>query len=268
MAVKDYYGVLGTEPGASEEEIKKAYRRLAFEWHPDKHQQSDEDKKKIAEDRFKEISEAYAVLSDPEKRRNYDASGDPNGAPFNFRTNGDPFDLFSRFGFGFRPAQGTPRASRGQNVQILQDIPLSAALFGTELGVTYSVTSPCAACDNRGATEFELCDACKGSGFIVSRQQNMIMQHTCDTCRGMGQKAKNKCGTCHGQAVIQEDKMFTVQVPAGIQPGATLRLAGQGGKGFKGGPPGDLLLRLGVVYPDLSKLSEEEKAQLGALLSK
>jgi molecular chaperone DnaJ len=267
--IKNYYGILGVEPSSSEEEIKKAYRKLAFEWHPDKHQQSDEQKKTEAEERFKEISEAYAVLSDTEKRRNYDASGDPNGASFNFRTSGDPFDIFSRFGFNFRPhQQGQARSLRGQNVQILQDIPLVAALFGTELEVRYSVSSPCETCDGRGATEFELCDTCKGSGFIVNRQQNMIMQHSCDVCRGVGQKPKNQCSTCRGQGLIQDERQVTVQIPAGVHPGATLRLTGQGGKGFRGGATGDLLLQLRVIYPDLSGLTDEERNQLSALLTK
>ena len=165
--VRDYYGILGVEPSSSEEEIKKAYRRLALEWHPDKHEQADDEKKAEAEEKFKEISEAYAVLSDPQKRQNYNASGNPDAPPFNFRTQGDPFDIFSRFGFRTQNP-GQPRALRGQNVQMLQDISMADALFGTEIPIKYSVTSPCVTCDNRGATEFEFCDNCKGSGFIVN----------------------------------------------------------------------------------------------------
>src|SRR5574338_161282 len=269
--VKDYYGILGVESGASDEDIKKAYRRLAQEWHPDKHQLKSEQEQKEAEEKFKEISEAYATLSDSEKRANYDATGDPNGRPFNFRTSGDPFDLFTQFtrgGFGFRHNPGTPQPTRGQTIQLLHEISLSQALFGGEISVRYGVMSPCEGCGGRGATEFELCADCKGSGHTVHMQPNMVIQQTCAPCGGSGQKAKTLCTSCQGRRFVEEQKSFQVQLPPGLANGNSLRLAGQGGKGANGGPSGDTIVNVKVLYPDLSRYTDEEKETLRRLLAK
>lgn len=267
--VKDYYGILGVESGASDEDIKKAYRRLAQEWHPDKHQLAPEQQQKEAEEKFKEISEAYATLSDAEKRANYDATGDPTGRPFNFRTSGDPFDIFSQFHrSGFRSAPRAPQPTRGQTIQLLHEISLTQALFGGEIPVQYSVLVPCEGCGARGATEFELCTDCKGSGHTVHMQPNMVIQQTCAPCGGSGQKAKTMCPGCQGKRFLNEQRSFQVQLPPGLNTGNSLRLAGQGGKGMNGGPPGDTIVNIRVRYPNMEQYSDEEKDTLRRLLDK
>lgn len=265
--MKDYYQTLGVAKNSSPAELKAAYRKLAQQWHPDKHVDSS---KSDAEEKFKEISEAYAVLSDEEKRRNYDTTGSQEGLG-NFRTTGDPFEMFRKMGgFGFDMNFGPqqPRPMRGQNIQESLDICLRDALFGVEIPLQYNVMSSCETCDGNGATEFELCDVCKGQGGVTHHQGNMIMHQTCTTCRGQGRKPKIACSSCSGRGVQRHQKSVNVGIPGGVVNGSTLRLAGQGGRGFRGGPPGDMLITLRVKYPDIDSFSEEERRQLEQLLSK
>lgn len=271
--MKNYYETLGVERDVDEQQLKSAYRKLAQEWHPDKHQ--DDDKKEEAEEKFKEISEAYAVLSDEEQRRNYDATGSPEGrGPFGsrhggFRTTGDPFEIFRKFGgFDFQAGPRQPRPMKGQNVQELVEISLKESLFGSEIKFDYHVTSSCDVCKGRGATEFEPCEVCYGQGGAVYRQRNMVMQQTCGKCRGQGEIAKTICAKCAGRCMVGETKFLNIVIPRGISNGTNLRLAGQGGRGFNGGPKGDLLLVVKVKYPDLGSWTEKERRQLDRLLSK
>jgi molecular chaperone DnaJ len=267
--MKDYYQILGVERSASPDDLKKSYRKLAQQWHPDKHP---EETKSEAEEKFKEIAEAYSVLSDEEKRRNYDATGSPEGrGSFGFHTTGDPFDLFRRMGgFGFDMNFGPqqPRPMKGQSLQHTVEISLRDSLFGVELPFHFSVMSACELCDGNGAVDFELCDACKGQGGVTQHQGNMVMHQTCGRCGGQGRKPKSACQSCGGRGVSKSDKSLTVSVPKGIANGTTLRLAGQGGRGFRGGPPGDMLLQIRVKYPDVDSLTQEERTQLEQLLSK
>lgn len=268
--VKDYYQILGVLRDADESQIKKSYRKLAQEWHPDTKHSLEEEKQKEAEEKFKEISEAYAVLSDPEKKINYDATGNPNQRqmPFGFRTYGDPADILARH-FGFRqqpPAR--PQAAKGQSVQRPLDVSLKSALFGGESTVSYDVTSGCEDCGARGGTEFEMCPDCKGSGARILRESNMVMQTTCPRCRGQGQRITKVCEKCSGQGVVSEEKTINVKIPKGIRHGMSLRIPGRGGRGFNGGPPGDILLVINLQYPDISQLDGEEKSQLEKLLTK
>jgi molecular chaperone DnaJ len=269
--LKDYYQILSVPRDADENQIKKAYRRLAQEWHPDKHNQ-DEEKKQEAEEKFKEISEAYAVLSDSEKKTNYDATGDPNSSGMHFRTYGDPLEIFrQQFGFrhfGFREGPNRPQPTKGQSIQKRLDVSLKEALFGGERSFSYNVNSSCGTCEGRGGTEFELCSECKGAGMQTQRGPNVIMQTTCQHCRGDGQKIKTLCESCNGRGVVDESKTLNVKIPEGIRHGMTLRIPDKGGRGFQGGPPGDILLAVNLQYPDLSGLGDEEKEQLEKLLSK
>lgn len=271
--MKNYYEILDASRDADTGQLKAAYRKLAQKWHPDKHQNSD--KQEEAEEKFKDISEAYAVLSDEEKRRNYDATGSPDGPtshgfrPGGFHTTGDLFEIFRQFGeFDFQTGPRSPRPMKGQNIQEIVEIPLEDALFGTEKKLNYHVTSACEICKGLGATEFETCGTCEGQGGRIHQQGNMITQQVCGVCKGQGNKPKTFCGKCAGKGMFEEEKILTIVIPKGIANGANLRLVGQGGRGFNEGPYGDMLLVVKINYPDLDLLSEKEKEQLKKLLSK
>jgi len=265
--MKDYYQTLGVEKDASSEEIKSAYRKLALEHHPDRNPDNPE-----SEEKFKEISEAYSVLSDEEHKQNYDATGSPTGRNFNYQTTGDPFDVFRRMAgmgnFGSRQGPQQPRPLKGQSLQEVVEISLKESLFGTDRTVDYSVTSSCETCSGNGATEFETCTSCNGQGGRTHQQGNMVMHQTCGGCMGRGQKPKKICDTCAGKGLQVESKNLTVKIPPGVRHGVNLRLAGQGGRGFHGGPSGDVMLGIHVAYPDINSLSEEERRQLEQLLTK
>jgi len=263
---KDYYEILGVAKEATVDEIKTAYRSLAHEWHPDKHQE--EDKQKDAEEKFKEISEAYSVLADEEQRRNYDATGSPQGSPFNFGTTGDPFDIASHFGFNIHRAPRQPTARRGQNVKIGVQISLVDSLFGTNLPIKYKTLSGCGNCKGHGGTDFEVCASCDGQGMKIQQRPGMVMQQTCGDCGGQGKSIKTVCSQCNGQTYVEEEKTLGVVIPEGLPNGAALRIVGKGGAGFNDGPPGDVFIEVQVQGPDLSKLSDEEKGTLKELLSK
>ena len=266
--MKNYYEILKVDRDADAAQIKTAYRDLAQQWHPDKHP---EEGKEGAEEKFKEISEAYSVLSDDEKKLNYDTTGSPEGAgSFGFQTTGDPFEMFRRmsgvdFGMGGPRA---PRPMRGQSIQETVEVSLKDALFGLEHSLKYQIISSCEACDGSCAEEFETCDQCRGQGGVTARRGNMVVHQTCGRCGGQGRKISKICKECSGRGTQTDIKNLTVSVPKGISNGTTLRLAGQGGRGFHGGPPGDILLLITVKYPDLDTLSDKEKKQLVQLISK
>ncbi len=264
MSVKDYYQVLGVDRSASAADLKSTYRKLALEYHPDRNPDNPE-----AEERFKSISEAYSVLSDPEKKRMYDATGSVEArTPFGFRTRGDPFDLFSQFGQRANPGPQIPRPLRGQNVQKTIEVPLAESLFGGEYRFEYRVSSGCDRCEGEGGTEFSVCDQCAGGGVVVQRTEHMISQTPCPLCRGRGRKVTKVCDKCTGRGLCHESKNLSVVVPVGIHNGAILRLQGQGGRGVHGGLTGDLLLQVDVVYPNIDNFTEEERTQLQQLLGK
>ena len=252
------------ERGADQRAIKKAYHKLATVWHPDKHANKETQEEATA--KFKEISEAYAVLSDTEKRIQYDSHGDTFvGRP---RYAQDPFDIFRNFGFQAGPSRG-PRPLRGQSIQQVVGISLKDALFGVEKSFEFQVNSSCEKCDGRKATEFETCDKCKGKGIHVnSSNPNMVMHTLCPACRGEGKKILKPCDMCNGQGLRLDSKSLTVTIPVGISHGTVLRLAQQGGRGFFGGPPGDILLKVDIEYPVLTGWGEEDKEKLRSLLSK
>lgn len=264
--MKDYYQILGLDRGADPDKIKIAYRALAKKWHPDVNPDNQEE----AEEKFKEISEAYSVLSDPDKKSNYDSTGSPEGNPFagGFRTTGTPFDIFSnRSPFGER--QAGPRPMRGQGVQLTLVLSLKEALLGTDRPLEFNVTSSCSDCGGRGGKEFSLCPNCNGSGFIQRQPQpGMMIQTACSKCGGRGQSIKTPCDVCGGRCIVQDARKLNLVIPPGVKHGNTMRIAGKGGAGFNGGPPGDVMITLNVEYPDLSQLNDDERNQLETLLSK
>ncbi len=262
---RDYYEVLGLQKGASDEEIKKAFRKLAKENHPDLHPGD-----KAAEERFKEINEAYEVLSDQEKRQRYDQFGfagvDPSygagagagGAGFGgfdgfggFGDLGDIFESFFGGGGGSRRNANGPR--RGENLRAGLDLSFEEAAFGCQKEVQVSRIEDCADCHGTGCapgTTAEVCPDCRGSGQVRRAQRTAfgMMQTTvtCDRCRGAGKIIHSPCPTCKGKGAVRHNKTVSVTIPAGIDDGQTLSVRGQGHRGSNGGPAGDLLVTVRV----------------------
>jgi molecular chaperone DnaJ len=248
-AARDYYEVLGVERGASEEELKKAYRKLALKHHPDRNQ-GDE----AAAAKFKEATEAYQVLSDGEQRRLYDQYGheglrgraaagmggiDPREVFERIFSHGGLQDLFAGM-FGGGP-QGGPR--QGSHLRVGITIPLKEAFAGTERTIALHRHEPCEDCAGSGAkkgTSPEPCKGCGGRGRIQRSQGFFMMQTTCPSCRGAGQVIKDPCRTCRGAGVRENEVEIRVRVPKGISTGTALRLYGEGEPGAQGGPRGDL----------------------------
>lgn len=270
MAKRDYYDVLGVGRNASPDEIKTSYRRLARQHHPDVNQGN----QKVAEERFKEISEAYEVLADPEKRRNYDAMGfagvEPNFGPQgftwqNFTHAGDLEDLLGAspffqeiFGQGFAESPfGSPRRRvsgvpfRGSDIEISVRLPLSAAVTGAEPKLDIPQTIPCSDCKGTGArngTALEVCPECDGRGQVRRSQSRgysqLITISECPICHGSGRRVRDVCPTCEGSGALQKVRHLEVTVPPGVEDGAVLRLARQGGPSVEGGVPGDLFVQI------------------------
>ncbi|WP_214847576.1 molecular chaperone DnaJ [Exiguobacterium sp. s193] len=254
MEKRDYYEVLGVARDASAAEIKRAYRKLARTYHPDVNKESDADAK------FKEISEAYEVLSDDNKRARYDQYGhqDPSqgGAGFSGAEGfGDIFDMF--FGGGGR--RQDPNAPRkGQDLQYVEEIDFMEAVSGVEKVITIPVEEDCETCHGSGAkpgTHPETCKRCGGSGHINVEQNTMfgrvVNQTTCSTCQGRGQIVKEPCETCRGAGRVRKNKDVRVKIPAGIDNGQQIRLAGKGEAGVNGGPFGDLYVVVRVREHEL-----------------
>ncbi|HID02375.1 MAG TPA: molecular chaperone DnaJ [Desulfobacterales bacterium] len=275
-AKRDYYKTLGVDKGVSKEEIKRAYRRLAKKYHPD----LNKDNPKEAEERFKEVSEAYEVLSDPQKRANYDRFGhagvdfgpggfdwsqftrfgdvedifgdlfkDFFGGNFGFsRTRGESIfeDLFERGGFTRTGGRYGARAERGSDIRYDLEIDLEEAAKGMEKEISVFKEEDCPSCGGTGASSggLETCSTCGGTGQIrkVQRQgfAQFISISTCPRCRGRGKVIKNPCENCGGSGKIKLNKRISVRIPPGVDTGNRLRIAGEGGAGERGGPPGDL----------------------------
>ena len=257
---RDYYEVLGVEKGASAEEIKKAYRKKAMQFHPDRNPGD-----KTAEEKFKEVGEAYEVLSDDDKRSRYDQFGfqgvDPNfgggsgfgGSGFGgFGGFGDFGDIFSEFfGGGGRSrgsASNAPR--RGENVGVRLDLTFEEAAFGCEKEVSAQRIENCAACNGSGSADgvIESCSRCHGSGQVRTTQSfmGMTMQSTsaCPQCSGRGKIIKNPCSTCKGKGKVRRVQKIKVKVPAGVDEGQSVRVRNEGCVGVNGGPNGDLLAEI------------------------
>lgn len=256
MAKRDFYEILGVAKSASAEEIKKAYRRIAMKNHPDRNPDNKE-----AEDIFKEATEAYEVLSDKEKKAAYDQYGhagvDPNsgfgGGPggAGFGDFGDIFgdvfgDIFGQGGRG-RGGRGGPR--RGSDLRYDLDLELEDAVRGKTIQIKVPTLVACKPCDGSGAKKGSTpttCSTCGGHGQVRMSQGFIAVQQTCPTCRGRGQVISDPCSTCHGQGRVHDTKTLSVKVPAGVDTGDRIRLAGEGEAGPEGGPAGDLYVQVRV----------------------
>ncbi len=251
-AQRDYYEVLSVNRSANGDEIKRAYKKLALKYHPDRNPGDEE-----AVARFKEAAEAYEVLSDPDKRARYDRYGHAGvkgarGRGPEFQDLGDIFDQFGDifgdlFGGGRRRSSGGPR--RGANLQTSLTITLLEAAEGCEKDIEVNRKKTCRQCHGTGAEpgyEPETCDYCGGQGQIIQAQGFFRVQPTCPACRGAGKIVRHKCNHCYGAGVEDERVTLTVRVPAGIDNGMQLCLRGEGAAGANGGPRGDLYVDIRV----------------------
>ncbi|MBA3300398.1 MAG: molecular chaperone DnaJ [Thermoleophilaceae bacterium] len=249
MAVKDPYRALGVEKKASQEEIKKAYRKLARRWHPDRN--SGDPK---AEERFKEIQEAYDTVGDPESRKKFDQGGGIFGGggfdPGSFRTGapgggfGGISDIFSDiFGGGGAAGGGRTRAERGRDLEAEVHISFTQAMEGAQVPVSVSMSAPCPTCRGTGAapgTTPEVCPSCSGRGVEAESQGVFSISQPCRECGGTGTRITDPCATCHGAGATRQVKRYKVNIPPGVREGSRVRLAGKGEPGQRGGPSGDL----------------------------
>jgi len=261
---KDYYDVLGVTKNANEAEIKKAYRKLAKQYHPDGNPGDEE-----AEHKFKEATEAYEVLGDSEKKAKYDqfghaafSNGGGGGAGgFNYSDMGDIFgDFFGDF-FGGGSRRRNPNApTKGADLRASIQLDFEEAVFGVDKDIQITISETCDTCSGSGAkagTSAETCAVCHGSGQVRFNQQTLFgtVQNvrTCNSCGGSGKTIKEKCTTCYGSGFVKQKKKISVSIPAGIDHGQTIRLKGKGEPGTNGGPRGDILL---TIYVKAHKVLE------------
>jgi molecular chaperone DnaJ len=251
MAKRDYYEVLGVSRDAGEAEIKKAYRRAAMKYHPDRNPGDD-----AAAEQFKEIQEAYAVLSDDQKRAAYDRFGhagvDGAGMGGGHPGGGDPFsDIFGDvfgdiFGGGRR---GRRQAARGADLRYILELTLEEAAHGSEQKIRVPASETCERCEGSGAepgTQPETCPTCGGHGDVRIQQGIFSIQQPCPQCRGSGRIVGSPCGSCQGQGRVQREKTLSVKIPAGVDTGDRIRVAGEGEAGHNGAPSGDLYVQVKV----------------------
>lgn len=253
MTDRDYYEVLGVSRNASNDELKQAFRRLARQYHPDVNDSPD------AEERFKEINEAYAVLSDPERRAAYDRFGHAGvrgagGVPdftVDFSDFADIFEEFFGFGRGTRRARNVPR--RGSDLQYRLDLTFEEAVFGTEKEIEITRDEVCSHCHGQRAepgTSPVRCATCNGRGEVRQARQtilgSMVQVTTCPTCGGSGETIATPCRVCNGRGLERKTRKKIVTIPAGVDTGNQIRLAGEGQPGINGGPNGNLYLLINV----------------------
>ncbi len=261
---RDYYEVLGIQKGASEDEIKKAYKKLARKYHPDMNPGDKE-----AEEKFKEVNEANEVLSDPEKKARYDQFGfagvDPNygagagggayGGGFDFGDLGDIFGSFFGGGFGSGQRRNPNAPQRGESIRASVSVSFTEAAFGCEKSVTLERSEQCPTCKGNGCapgTTPEICPDCHGTGTVQTRRQTPMgvfaSNGPCRKCGGTGRLIHQPCPDCRGTGAVRKRKTIKVNIPAGIDHGQTISLRGQGNAGRNGGPAGDLLITV-MVQP-------------------
>lgn len=251
MAKRDYYEVLGVSKTANDDEIKKAYRKLAMKYHPDRNPDNPE-----AEEKFKEASEAYEILSDSEKRSMYDRMGHnafEGGGGFNGGGGFSAEDIFSQFGDIFGGAfggggRGQQRQRRGADLRYVMELTLEEAIKGVKKTITFSAPAPCEVCDGHGAKnpkDVETCRTCHGTGQVRMQQGFFAVQQTCSTCRGNGKTIKNPCNSCHGSGIKDRQQTLEVTIPAGVDNGDRVRLTGKG-EAVANGQAGDLYVEVVV----------------------
>ncbi|MBT5456943.1 MAG: molecular chaperone DnaJ, partial [Rhodospirillaceae bacterium] len=256
MAKQDYYDVLGVDRGAGEDEFKKAYRKLAMKYHPDRNQGDT-----TAETKFKEINEAYDVLKDDQKRAAYDQfghaafeNGGPGGAG-GFGGGGgagfaDIFDeMFGDFMGGRQQQRGGGGRSRGSDLRYNLEISLEDAFKGRETRIRVPSSVGCEECNGSGAAKGShpsTCGTCQGHGKVRASQGFFTIERTCPTCGGVGQTIENPCGVCSGAGTVRKEKTLSVTIPAGVEDGMRIRLSGEGEAGSKGAPAGDLYIFVAV----------------------
>jgi molecular chaperone DnaJ len=265
MAKRDYYDVLGVAKGADADELKKAYRKMAIKYHPDKNEGD-----KAAEEKFKEAAEAYEVLSNPEKRQRYNQFGhaanaqSPNGSGGGYGGSMNMDDIFSQFGDifgggspfegffgggGRQSSGGGRRVARGSNLRIKVRLTIEEIANGTEKKIKVNKQIICKTCDGTGAKDrssMQTCKTCGGQG-AVRRVTNTILGQmqttsTCPTCNGEGQVITAKCTTCHGDCLIRGEETISINIPAGVSEGMQLSMSGKGNAAPRGGMPGDLII--------------------------
>ncbi|WP_333875675.1 molecular chaperone DnaJ [Methylobacter sp.] len=254
MAKEDFYKLLGVDRNASDAEIKKSYRSKAMKYHPDRNK----DNQVEAEAKFKQIKEAYEVLSDPKKRSAYDQFGhagiDPSmgggrgASGFGGFGAGESFsDIFGDIFGGGR--QQRSNVQRGSDLRYNLELTLEEAVFGTDAKIRVPVLVTCGECSGSGAKKGSspvICSTCHGHGQVRMQQGFFSVQQTCPTCRGTGKQIKDPCGVCYGQGRVQENKTLSAKIPAGVDTGDRIRLAGEGEAGEFGGPAGDLYVQVQV----------------------
>jgi molecular chaperone DnaJ len=254
MAKRDFYEILGVAKGASEEEIKKSYRKLAMKYHPDRNPDNKE-----AEEKFKEVKEAYEMLTNPEKREAYDRYGhagvDPNAGAGGFGAGGfsDAFgDIFGDiFGGGARGGRGGggPQVYRGADLRYNLEISLEQAANGFDTTIRVPSWDKCDTCHGSGAkpgTQPVTCSTCQGHGQVRMQQGFFSIQQTCPKCHGSGKIIPEPCAACSGAGRIKRNKTLEVKIPAGIDSGMRIRSSGNGEPGTNGGPPGDLYVEIHI----------------------
>lgn len=262
MNKKDYYETLGVSKDASDAEIKSAFRKLAKQYHPDV------SKEENAEAKFKEIQEAYAVLSDEQKRRQYDQFGHAAfdgaqggaGGFGGFDASGFDFsDIFDNifgggFGFGGSSSRSANRPRSGNDRLMRIRLTFEEAIYGCDKNIKLEINDKCDECDGKGGFGEETCSSCHGSGTVTTEQRTMfgtfMSKTTCSKCNGLGKSFKKSCSACHGNGRVINNKTITVNVPSGVDNGNRLRLSGKGEAGINGGPNGDLYLEFVVEEHD------------------
>ena len=262
MAKRDCYDVLGVAKSSSKDEIKKAYRKLALKHHPDKNKGD-----KASEEKFKEASEAYHILSDDKRKSNYDQfghaafEGGGGGQGFGGFDTSSFSDIFEDFFGDFNEGQSSKRSSnRGNDLRYDINISLEEAFKGIEKNVKYTTYKKCSDCSGSGAAKGSKpvsCSYCDGNGKVRTNQGFFTIQQTCPQCSGYGETINKPCGICGGNGKVQDNENVTVKIPKGVDDGTRIRLSGKGEAGLKGGSNGDLYLFVSVDNHSIFKRSEE-----------